>query len=99
MRKFILILMLVIALVAVTSWYLLRPTKVTTTTNTPSTPVPSKIADSTDFTASFEIYTNGTKRIFTQAMYHQQSPNVFIQATDPSIVYVKKAGTTWADFF
>ena len=53
----------------------------------------------TDFTASFEIYTQGTKRIFTQAMYHNQSQDVFIQSPDPSIVYVKKAGITWAEFF
>jgi len=53
----------------------------------------------TDFIASFDIYTHGTKRIFTQAMYQNQSPDVFIQNPDPSIIYVKKAGITWADFF
>ena len=101
MRKFILILMLVIALVAVISWYWLsnNTTVPATMTTTTSTPVPSKRAEPTDFTASFEIYTNGTKRIFTQAMYHQQSPDVFIQNPDPSIVYVKKGGITWAEFF
>ena len=52
-----------------------------------------------DFTASFEIYTNGTKRTFTAVMYHNKSPDVFIQNPDPSIIYVKKAGVTWADFF
>jgi hypothetical protein len=53
----------------------------------------------TDFTASFEIYTNGTKRIFTASMYHNQSEDVYITPNDPSIIHVKKPGTTWSDFF
>lgn len=52
-----------------------------------------------DFTASFEIYTNGTKRIFTQAMYHNQSADVYITSVNPSTIYVKKRGITWDDFF
>jgi hypothetical protein len=64
----------------------------------PSPILPSS-AEPVDFTASFEIYTNGTKRIFTAAMYHNQSEDVFIQNSDPSVIYVKKAGVTWADFF
>jgi len=61
--------------------------------------VPTMTPEPTDFTASFEIYTNGTKRIFTAAMYHNQSPDVFIQSQNPSIVYVTKTGITWAAFF
>lgn len=53
----------------------------------------------TNFTASFEIYTNGEKRIFTQAMYHNQSPDAYIENPDPSIIYVKKDGITWDNFF
>ena len=64
-----------------------------------SVPTSKKSLDQTDFTASFEIYTNGTRRIFTAAMYHNQSPSVFIQDPDPSIIYVKEAGTSWSDFF
>lgn len=52
-----------------------------------------------DFTASFEIYTNGTKRVFTDSKYHNLSPDVYIERGDPNIVYVKKTGTTWDDFF
>lgn len=52
-----------------------------------------------DFTASFEIYTNGTKRVFTAAMYHNQSSDVYIQNSNPSTVYVKKDGVTWKNFF
>lgn len=53
----------------------------------------------TEFNASFEIITNGTKRVFTQAMYHNQSPYVYIDSSDPNSVRVKKSGTTWDDFF
>ena len=52
-----------------------------------------------DYTASFEIYTNGTKRIFTQPMYHEQSPAVYIQAADPSQIIVAEENITWNDFF
>lgn len=52
-----------------------------------------------DFTATFEIYTNGTKRVFNQAMYHNLSSEVYIENPDPSLIYVKKPGTTWDGFF
>ncbi len=55
--------------------------------------------DRVDFTANFEIYTNGTKRIFTQAMYHRRSPDVYIESSDPSLIYVKSPRVTWGDFF
>ena len=60
-----------------------------------ATPTPQPV----DYTASFEIYTYGTKRIFTAAMYHNLSGDVYIESSDPSIVRVKKAGVTWGDFF
>lgn len=49
--------------------------------------------------ASFAIFTNGTFRIFTAAMYHNRSGDVFIEASNPNIILVKKAGVTWDDFF
>lgn len=49
--------------------------------------------------ASFAIFTNGTFRVFTASMYHNLSKDVFIQADNPNIVYVKKAELTWNDFF
>lgn len=51
------------------------------------------------YTASFEIYTNGTKRIFTDKKYHKQSEEVFINLPDPSIINIAKQGITWGDFF
>lgn len=53
----------------------------------------------TNFAASFEIFTQGTKRIFTAAMYHNQSESVYIENPDPSVVHVTVSGTTWDDFF
>ncbi len=52
-----------------------------------------------EFTASFAIYTNGTKRIFSDSKYHNQSPDVFLEAADPSSIFVKKQGIVWKDFF
>ena len=67
--------------------------------STAISPDPSESTRIKDFTATFEIYTNGTKRIFTQSMYHNQSTEVFIENPDPSVIHVKKAGVTWAGFF
>lgn len=61
--------------------------------------VPEPAEEFEPYTASFEIYTNGTKRIFTQAMYHNQSEDVFIESSDPSIIKVNKENVTWSDFF
>ncbi|HVF69317.1 MAG TPA: hypothetical protein VNA13_01995 [Xanthomonadales bacterium] len=63
-----------------------------------ATPVIEK-AEMTDYQASFAIFTNGTFRIFTAPMYHNQSEDVFIQADNPYVIHVKKSGTTWDDFF
>ncbi len=62
---------------------------------TESSPLTQKV----DKKASFAIFTNGTFRIFTAAMYHNLSQNVYIEASNPNIVQIKKAGTTWNDFF
>lgn len=57
------------------------------------------ITQKADFTASYEIFTNGTFRIFTDPKYHNLSEEVFIQENNPNIIYVKKSGITWDDFF
>jgi len=75
----------------------------TRTTPTPQIlPQPEQTTPSSqpeEVTASFEIQTLGTKRIFTSSMYHNQSDNVYISADNPNQVHVKKTGVTWADFF
>lgn len=52
-----------------------------------------------NYTASFEIYTKGTKRIFSDPKYHNKSSEVFITSDNPNTVQVKGEGITWADFF
>src|SRR3990172_4396271 len=52
-----------------------------------------------DITASFEIYTLGTKRIFTDSKYHNQSSDVYIEFSNASLIKVKRRGTIWGDFF
>lgn len=64
-----------------------------------SNPEPAEVTQFTPFTATFEIYTLGTKRIFTDSRYHQQSSSVYLLGSDPATVHVAEAGVTWADFF
>lgn len=49
--------------------------------------------------ASFAIFTNGTFRIFTDPRYHNKSEDVYMEASSPNIVIVKKEGIAWNDFF
>ena len=73
-----------------------QPSKISVTqTPTPTLEMPKIV----DYEARFAIYTNGIKRVFTNSMYHNLSKDVYIEAADPSIVYVKKDGITWLDFF
>lgn len=52
-----------------------------------------------DIKATFGIITNGMVRSFKNPKYHQRSSEVYLLADDPTVVHVKKAGTTWDDFF
>lgn len=58
-----------------------------------------EVQEESNYSARFEIYTKGTKRIFTDAMYHNLSEDVYIAKDDPSVVYVEKSGVTWGEFF
>src|SRR3989344_2956506 len=102
MKKLLLILIPVIAIFSLV-FYLNSSRKKTApaTSPTPTTfeVSPTKTQEKVDITASFEIYTNTTKRIFTASMYHNLSEDVYITSDNPSIIHVKKAGVTWADFF
>lgn len=59
----------------------------------------SEQSEKEDFIAYFEINTLGTKRDFSASMYHNLSPDVFIQEDEINVVHVKKKGVTWGDFF
>jgi len=60
---------------------------------------PSTISHIVNESASFAIFTNGTFRAFTATMYHNLSPDVFIEASNPNVILIKKDGLTWNDFF
>ena len=49
--------------------------------------------------ASFTITTGNITRSFTAEKYHNQSPHVYLEKADPTIVNVTKADITWDDFF
>lgn len=67
--------------------------------NPPPTSTSLDSISAADFTAKFEIYTFGTKRIFTDKRYHNLSEDVFITTDNPSQIYIKRKGVTWEDFF
>lgn len=71
--------------------------------NTPTemgaTPSLLPVSESIDLQAGFAIFTEGTFRVFTAAMYHNQSEDVFITADNPNALTVKRSGITWGDFF
>jgi hypothetical protein len=64
-----------------------------------SQPTTTPEQEDVNYTASFEIRTNGIKRDFSAVMYHNLSQDVYIENPDPSIIHVKKTSITWAAFF
>jgi len=60
---------------------------------------PNNKSSEVDISATFEIYTRGTKRIFTDSKYHNLSTDVYILSQDPGVIYVKKEEITWSNFF
>lgn len=63
-----------------------------------ASPVPDQ-NEAANIKATFTIVTNGLTRNFSAKMYHNLSPEVYIESTDPSQVHIKKKGTTWDNFF
>lgn len=62
-------------------------------------PSPSTGEQTVNIDASFTIITGSTTRSFNAEKYHNRSKDVFIEASNPSIINVKKKGITWDDFF
>jgi len=97
--------LLVVIVLGVGGWYILSYSKSKPSQNTPDTSSKDSSVESSvsptivNYSAGFAIFTNGTFRIFTAAMYHNLSEDVFIQADNPNIIRVKKANITWDDFF
>lgn len=63
------------------------------------TPSPAQSSEKVNIKASFTIITGGITRSFKAEKYHNLSPDVYIDASDPNIVHVTKKGITWDDFF
>lgn len=63
------------------------------------TPTPITQDEKVDIHASFTIITGNITRSFKAEKYHNQSPNVYIENPDPTVVHVTKSGITWDDFF
>lgn len=102
MKKILIILApLIILFFAVSVNRLIAPEKRAINTSPSSTPekTPAPVITQTSISATFLIYTNNTKRIFTDSEYHGLSENVYISSEDPEKIIVKKIGTTWQDFF
>lgn len=70
-----------------------------TNRSNPPTPTPTTQDVQVDIHASFTIITGNITRSFKAEKYHNKSPDVFIEASDPTIVHVTKKGITWDDFF
>lgn len=100
MKNFL--ILAVIAIVSITFFALNKaqekPTGSPNLQPTQATPIPAQ-NEEVNLKASFTIVTNGLTRNFSAKMYHNLSPDVYIESTNPSVVYVKKESTTWDDFF
>lgn len=70
-----------------------------TTVQNASTPLPTPLDEKVDIKASFTIITGKITRSFKAEKYHNLSSDVYIESSDPTIIYVKKSGITWDDFF
>lgn len=79
--------------------FLTQSSKPVIRTISPEIPTVTNTSSKVDYSASFAIFTNGTFRIFSASMYHNLSSDVYIQADNPNIVYVKRNDITWNDFF
>lgn len=93
-------LLLLIPLALIGGYLLLNKTKpaVEEQNTTPTISV-TPTEEAVNYKATFSIVTNGTTRIFTDSKYHNLSEDVYIEASSPNTVVVKKSGVTWDYFF
>lgn len=89
--------------IIVIAWFLFfssaKPTNELKTAISPTPQTEESQSKIADIKAAFAIFTNGTFRIFTAAMYHNLFADVYIESSNPNIVHVKIANITWDDFF
>ena len=98
MKRVVIALVGILILIGLTSIVVLNNRR-ESTQEQPQPTIPDSQDSTVDQSASFAIFTNGLKRNFTAAMYHNLSDAAYIQADNPNIIHVKKQGVTWGDFF
>lgn len=94
----ILLAVLVLGIIVIAGFFTFAPIASRTEPKILSTPTPLT-QEATETKAAFAIFTNGTLRVFTAPMYYNLSSDVYIEASNPNIVHVKKSDITWKDFF
>ena len=97
MKRLLLIVLIVISVIAGVIFVTKKQPE--TTTPAQPTPTPTTTLKYTNITATFEIYTLGTKRIFSDSKYHNKSDYVYITSESPNTIYIKRPEIKWADFF
>lgn len=99
MKRYIIMIMLFI-LVIILGFIFLHNSQ---TIQNQKTSLPSILqtpkSTSINISASFTIITDNITRSFKAEKYHNQSKDVYIEASNPEIVHVTKLGVTWDDFF
>lgn len=103
MNRNIVIAIIIIILLTI-SYFIFSSSKKNTNTTPDETSLKqssksSSVPEAVNKQASFAIFTNGIFRVFTAAMYHNLSNDVYIEASNPNIIKIKKDGITWNDFF
>lgn len=104
MQRIVAVSFITITLILVSAFILFNKSQgpKTLTSNPTSTPQNQKVYPDSigvNIKASFTIVTGNITRSFKAEKYHNQSPNVYIDSVDSTIVRVKKEGITWDDFF
>lgn len=96
--KYILLTIIAIIILAGAVFILNKPKTQNTAVQSVPSPSPT-VTEKIDINATFAIITGNIIRNFSAQKYHNQSPDVYIEASDSTIVHVRKQGITWGDFF
>ena len=93
------ILIIIAAFVAIVSAiiYLNKPQ---TPQITPQSPTPTPFSEEkVNIKATFTIITDNITRSFKAEKYHNQSEDVYLETSDPTVIHIKRSGITYDDFF
>lgn len=100
MKSLLTVIAIVVPILVGLSFIIFKPSPPQTTPQPISPTVqPTNEPKTLEIKATFKIVTDRITRNFSNPKYHKRSADVFIQADDPSIIYVKKSGITWQNFF